>query len=133
MEKAGKILKEYLEKVKKYENPQKTEIFGKWTEIIGKNSAEHVQIKELEKKTLFLEVDHPGWYQKVKFKEKEILKKIKSLYRELDIQTIRTVLIMRPRVKKAAKPEKKENSEEYKNFLKVLNRFKENLRDFDRS
>lgn len=129
MKRAGDILKLYLEKGKINKNSKRSDIFSRWTDIIGKNFSLHIKIKELEKKTIIIEVDHPGWYQKVKFQETEILKKIKSLYKELDIRNIKIMLKMKVEKEEKKEPEKFKNdinSEEYKNFVLLLNRLKKN-------
>lgn len=67
-------------------------LFSSWEKIAGTDIASHSTVKEIEEKTLIIEVDHPGWSQLLSMKKQIILGKIRKLFPELEISRIRIVL-----------------------------------------
>ena len=67
-------------------------LFSTWSNIVGINEGSHSKIIEIEKNTVFVKVDHPGWLQKLELNKKNILKKLKIEYPELNIKNIRFFL-----------------------------------------
>jgi hypothetical protein len=82
-------------------------LFSSWTQIIKEvwsqsgqvdsdNSgfedipaaAVHSRIKELERGTLVIEADHPGWIQILQTKQRSLLSAVQRRYKELDIRGI---------------------------------------------
>ena len=51
-------------------------------------AAVHSRIKELERGTLVIEADHPGWIQILQTKQGSLLSAVRRRYRELDIRGI---------------------------------------------
>jgi hypothetical protein len=51
-------------------------------------AAVHSRIKELERGTLVIEADHPGWIQILQTKQRGILSAVQRRYKELDIRGI---------------------------------------------
>lgn len=60
-----------------------------WEEIAGTELAMHVFPRDIEKNSLILEADHPGWSQKILLKQGSILRKIQKKYSQLEIRRIR--------------------------------------------
>lgn len=60
-------------------------LLRKWKIIAEKPLADHSKIVDINKRTLIVEVDHPGWMQYLRLIEKKILKKIGKFYPNLDI------------------------------------------------
>ena len=68
-------------------------LFSGWKQIAGIDIAAHSAVKELENGTLVVEVDHPGWVQMIRLKERGILLSIQKRYPELDIRMIKLLTI----------------------------------------
>ncbi|GHV67064.1 hypothetical protein AGMMS49928_03250 [Spirochaetia bacterium] len=96
MKKAGEIVSsiingyfggQFREKAKTY-----GEFFSSWAAILKENgipdAADHSRIAELEKKTVRVEADHPGWVQIIQTKEKEILAALQRGFSDFDIRGI---------------------------------------------
>ena len=92
MEKAGNILKLFLDKHNLEIAKNYTSFFRSWSKLAGTDAAAHSKVVDIRKGTLIVEVDHPGWIQLLQMKYSEILKKIKKHYPELEIKRIHLVL-----------------------------------------
>ena len=89
MERAGEILKKLLN-IDVYSKGEKyISFFSNWKKIIGKKLYGHCEIDDIVNNTLILKVDHPVFIQELNFREKSILRLIRSLYPELKIELIR--------------------------------------------
>jgi hypothetical protein len=89
VKKAAEILARVLdEKNRKLAQTYST-IFGDWEQIVGDSLAEHSRIYEIANKSLFIEVDHPGWMQLLLMKKPQILRTMKRKVPVLDIKDIR--------------------------------------------
>ncbi|MCD6120805.1 MAG: DUF721 domain-containing protein [Spirochaetales bacterium] len=92
MEKAGNILKKYFETLNIDKKTGSVSLFRGWNAIVDSGLASHSEVIEIEKSIIFIRVDHPGWAQTIAFKKKNILKKIKKKYPDLDIKDIRVFI-----------------------------------------
>ena len=74
-------------------------------------AAVHSKIKELERGTLVIEADHPGWIQILQTKQRGLLSAVQRRYRELDIRGIAFRLSREPFSSKneAVKPAQESN------------------------
>ena len=59
-------------------------------------AAVHSRIKELERGTLVIEADHPGWIQILQTKQGGLLSAVQRRYKELDIRGIAFKLSREP-------------------------------------
>ena len=66
-------------------------IFSGWKRIAGTDIAAHSRVKDIQHGAIIIEVDHPGWVQMIRLKERRILTSIQKRYPELNIRTIRTL------------------------------------------
>ena len=89
MEKAGDILKNFLIENGYNNTNLNFKIFRDWEFIIGKKIYGHSRIMDIDNHVLIIEVDHPGWLQLITLKEKEIVKKIRQRYPELEIRSLK--------------------------------------------
>lgn len=89
MEKAGDIIKKYFETLNIDKKTGTVSIFRGWNAIVDSGLASHSKVIEIEKSVLFVKVDHPGWAQTIIFKKKNILRKIKKKYPNLNVKDIR--------------------------------------------
>lgn len=122
MEKAGNILNQFLDNLlKKTQNKGGKEYYSflkKWEDIVGKKLYGHTKIIDVKNGSLIVVVDHPGWLQMVKFKEKMIIKKVQRNFPQLAVKSIRISVmeecfqVEKKIEEKAEKAEKKENIEE---------------------
>ena len=70
----------------------KSEILGvhsHWEEIVGITIAEHCFPKKLEKNSLLVEVDHPGWSTEIKYLESDLLMRLRQKIPELEVSEIK--------------------------------------------
>jgi len=89
MEKAGDIIKKYFETLNIDNKTGAVSIFRGWNAIVDSGLASHSEVIEIEKSVLFVKVDHPGWAQTIIFKKKNILRRIKQKYPDLNVKVIR--------------------------------------------
>ena len=75
-------------------------------------AAVHSRIKELERGTLLIEADHPGWIQILQTKQSRLLSVVRRRYKELDIRGISFRLSREPFPSRdeTAKPAQERNS-----------------------
>ncbi len=92
MEKAGEILKRFFEE-RGISLPGKNfSIFDKWSELVGRSIGKHSRVIELDRGSVIVEVDHPGFSQLIYLKKNAILEKLNREYPDLNIKNIRVVL-----------------------------------------
>ena len=96
MARAGDILNTLLngliEKNKLEEGSEYYKFVSSWEKIIGQNMVGHTKIIDLKKGTLLVAVDHRGWIQMVRMKEKAMIKLIEQTYPSLEIRAIKIIM-----------------------------------------
>jgi hypothetical protein len=94
MKKASELIEQVFLSIdsKQPEEKKYVSLFKSWETIAGTDLASHSVVKEIEGKTLIIEVDHPGWSQLITIQKKSILRKIQNMFPELEILRIRIVL-----------------------------------------
>lgn len=94
MKKASELIEQVFLSIDNKQPDEKkfVSIFRSWEQIAGTDIASHSVVKEIEGKTLIIEVDHPGWSQLVAIQKKNIIRKIHNMFPELEISRIRIVL-----------------------------------------
>ena len=90
MERAGDILKKFLEKRGLSIGGKYTSFFKGWYTIVDRNIAEHSRVIDIINNDLLVEVDHPGFAQLIDLKKNEILLRLSKRYRDIDIRGIKT-------------------------------------------
>lgn len=60
-----------------------------WEEIVGITIAEHCVPKKLEKNSLLVEVDHPGWSTEIRYLESDLLKRLRQKIPKLEVSEIK--------------------------------------------
>jgi hypothetical protein len=85
VEKAGDILKQFLDKQSLKAANNYSSFFRSWETIAGEDTAAHSRILDVRKKTLIIEVDHPAWMQMLQMRYKEILNNVQKTFPELSI------------------------------------------------
>ncbi len=59
-----------------------------WKEIVGEKIAAHSTVIDVDRGTVIIEVDHPGWSQQILFKKKQIVWGLSRSYPELKITNV---------------------------------------------
>ena len=92
MKKAGDILADILGGIH-FEGEAFVSFFNSWEKIAGTDISNHSHLSDLKNGILYVEVDHPGWMQLIQLKKREILKKTRTMYPQLEIKDIRIFLV----------------------------------------
>ena len=129
MEKAGDLLKLFLDKQSIKAAKSYSSFFRSWESIAGEDAAAHSRILDIQKGTLLVEVDHPAWIQMIQMRYKEILNKVQASFPELAILKIHLKLsVSSP----AAAPEETDSVEtrdvqEDRNLQDILQSLKKSI------
>ncbi len=94
MKKASELIDQFFSAIET-EHPGEKEyvsLFQSWERIAGTDLAAHCRILEIERNSIMIEADHPGWSQLLSMKKNQILAKIQQQYPELGITTLRLML-----------------------------------------
>ncbi len=92
MKKASELINAMIDDLMKNESQREVvSLFSSWKEIAGENEGAHSAIEEIENGIVIVNVDHPGWLQRLGLKKKNILVKLKKKYPELSIKNIRFI------------------------------------------
>jgi len=59
-----------------------------WKEIVGDKIAAHSKVIDVDRGTVIVEVDHPGWSQQIQFCKKQIVTGLSRSYPELQIKNV---------------------------------------------
>ena len=57
--------------------------------LVGITIAEHCVPKKLEKNSLLIEVDHPGWSTEIRYLESDLLKRLRQRIPKLEVSEIK--------------------------------------------
>jgi len=98
--KASELIKTLVEGVRLEHGEEYYSLFNGWERTVGTDIASHSKVKEIEKGTLIIAVDHPGWAQMIHLKKKGILYSCRKNYPELNIRDIH-IILDRDEVKRA--------------------------------
>ena len=85
---AGDVLKTIFGRIAPPGMRSYAQLYASWGEIVGSETAFHVQPRDIREGTLILESDHPGWSQKLQLTQRKILREIQSRYPELEVRRI---------------------------------------------
>ena len=84
-------------------------IYKNWKNIVGDaRLADHCRPEDIDRGSMRISFDHPGWIQSFKMNESTILKKINNQYPELNIQSV--ILYLKDGEKVPHRVEKKDIS-----------------------
>lgn len=64
-------------------------LFSGWEEIAGTEMSMHVFVIDVINRSLILEADHPGWIQKTRMNQSQILREVAARYPELEINRLK--------------------------------------------
>jgi len=96
LEKASNVLKNLLNNLMQKKKNREGEIYyhfyTKWQEIVGNRLYGHTKIIDIKNGCLIVAVDHPGWLQMLKFKDRSIITGIKRQFPQLHVTSMKMVV-----------------------------------------
>jgi hypothetical protein len=93
MKKAAEVLSQFLDQAQLEKARSYNSFFRSWRTIAGIDISSHSRIREIERKVLLIEADHPGWAQMIELRKRSLLREIKKRYPELEIAEIRVWIV----------------------------------------
>jgi hypothetical protein len=93
MNKAGDLLKDFFAFCNIEGGEKYVALFSSWRKIAGDDIAAHSRIFNLHRGALIVEVDHPGWAQRLRMQQSGILQKLSTNYPDLGIRMIHIKLV----------------------------------------
>lgn len=85
---AKALLAAFFDEEKRRRGGMYAEFFSSWRIIVGERLAAHSRVVEVEKGTLIVEADHPGWIQLLQLKQTAILAATAVRFPELELRSI---------------------------------------------
>jgi len=93
MERVGDILKALLSEEPLKKGRKYISFYSSWERIVGETLSHHTKAVDVQRGSLIVEVDHPGWFQMFRFKEHEILRSVKKRFPELKIKNVKVRVV----------------------------------------
>jgi hypothetical protein len=93
MKRAGKLLSAFFERNNIQDTQGYVDFFQSWHRIVGVDLAAHSDAVDIRNHALVVEVDHPGWMQKLHMQRERILKTLQQRYPNLEIRNIHFTLV----------------------------------------
>lgn len=59
-----------------------------WKESVGERIASHSKVVDVDKGSIIVEVDHPGWSQEIQFRKDHIIRTLSSSFPEFGIKNL---------------------------------------------
>lgn len=104
MNSAKNLLEEVLHDLNYAMGLKYSSLFKSWESIAGENLAAHSRVVDLKKGVLYIESDHPGWYQMLEMEKNSIKKKVQKQYPMLNIKEIRITITRKKESNKISEP-----------------------------
>ena len=92
MHKAGDVLTKIFDRIATPETSAWASFCRNWPDIVGQELKDHLRPLREENGVLFLETEHPGWLQIVKFREKEVIERINQFLPGYKIGKLGTII-----------------------------------------
>lgn len=86
--KAGEIIGAMFDSLGIHDQEGLMAFFGSWTDLVGVDLSSHSRPIDIRHGSLIVQVDHPGWSQRLNMKQESIVKKIGRLHPDLGIRNI---------------------------------------------
>ena len=87
MKKADEVLRSFIPTLNMREQSPFIDLFYSWTDILGEDMediAAHSEPVDIKNGALIVYVDHPGWMQRLDFKKKYVLQRLKKQYNHIN-------------------------------------------------
>ena len=101
MERVGDILKALLSEGTLKKGQKYISFYSSWEQIVGETLSHHTKAVDVQRGSLIVEVDHPGWFQMFRFKEPEILRSVRKRFPDLKIKNVKVRVV--PATEKTAR------------------------------
>ena len=59
-----------------------------WNEVVGTNIASHSKVIDVDRGSVIIEVDHPGWAQQIQLKKRTIINRLNKSFPDLEIKNL---------------------------------------------
>lgn len=86
--KASEILNRLFNDITHENFQNATNFLNSWKSIVGEKIGDHSRVIDIDKGSLILEVDHPGWSQQILFQKSSILKQINTKFPQFLVKNI---------------------------------------------
>lgn len=93
MKRAGKLLGAFFERNNIQDTQGYVDFFQSWEKIVGVDLGAHSDAVDIRNHALVVEVDHPGWMQRLHMQRERILKTLQQRYPNLEIRNIHFTLV----------------------------------------
>lgn len=93
MKRAGKLLGAFFERNNIQDTQGYVDFFQSWEKVVGVDLAAHSDAVDIRNHALVVEVDHPGWMQRLHMQRERILKTLQQRYPNLEIRNIHFTLV----------------------------------------
>ena len=93
MKRAGNLLSAFFERNRIHDTQGYVDFFQSWQEIVGVDLAAHSDAVDIRNRALVVEVDHPGWMQRLHMQRERILKEIQRRYPTLGVENLHFTLV----------------------------------------
>ncbi len=93
MKRAGKLLSAFFERNNIQDTQGYVDFFQSWQQVVGVDLAAHSDAVDIRNHALIVEVDHPGWMQKLHMQRERVLKTLQQRYPNLEIRNIHFTLV----------------------------------------
>lgn len=93
MKRAGNLLGAFFERNNIQDTQGYVDFFQSWDKIVGVDLAAHSDAVDIRNGALVVEVDHPGWMQRLHMQRERILKTLQSKYPDLGIRNLHFTLV----------------------------------------
>ena len=93
MKRAGNLLSAFFERNNIQDTRGYVDFFQSWDKIVGVDLAAHSDAVDIRNGALIIEVDHPGWMQRLHMQRERILKTLQSKYPGLGIRNLHFTLV----------------------------------------
>jgi Protein of unknown function (DUF721). len=67
---------------------QSNSFIKSWNQIVGDKIGSHSKVIDVDRGSVIVEVDHPGWSQQIQFRKKQILGELSRSFPELALSNI---------------------------------------------
>lgn len=90
MKKAGDLVKQLVNDFT--DSAKYLGVFKEWQSIAGRDIAAHAKIRDIENGFVLVDLDHPGWMQRIQLQQRRIVRKITEKFPELGIKGLKLYL-----------------------------------------
>lgn len=83
---AASLLRAFFDEAQVKKGGQFAAFTSSWKSIVGEQAAAHSRVADIDRGSLVIEAEHPGWIQILQLKQSNILAAVKQRYPELELR-----------------------------------------------